>query len=123
MKEGFNSKNIEIDSSILSETDDRSVMNPEEDLKGQKLFQHLKNKKLNKRPIEITEAKNMPTYFFICFIVVIFVMMFKFVPHFYAVADRNVKLKNLVRSKSLKYFSKFFGDLDVFSKVSLINKN
>lgn len=80
-----------------------------------KFFSHnAKNKKIG----EIEEIKNLPTYFFILFLIVLCVLLFKFAPCFYKFSTENTKLEDYVNQKNkLKYFSSFLSKLDIFSKV------
>ncbi len=68
----------------------------------------------------VTEVKNMPTYFFICFLIIFSVMLFKFVPTMLERADKDVKLRKFIDHKyKVKYFSETIGESDIYSKVSV----
>jgi hypothetical protein len=128
MKENIHLKNLDTDSCKnlsfnlgFSERDDTSFMSKDIKAKDKKILNHLNHLKQKPRHIEITNAKNFPTYFFICFIIVLTVLLFKFVPDFYGVTNKDFRLNNLIKRKySIKYFSEFLGSLDVFTKVSFI---
>lgn len=88
------------------------------ELKMDKKILHNLKQYRKPRKIEITNAKHFPTYFFVLFIVVLTVLLFKFVPDFYGVTNRDFRINNLIKKKySIKYFSEFLGGLDVFTKV------
>jgi hypothetical protein len=96
------------------------MLKERKDYNKNKLLNHFIQKNQNKKPIEITEMKNFPTYFFVCFIIVCSVLIFRFVPNFYQIADKHYKYSEFIDKKfNLKYFSEFISELDIISKVIL----
>ena len=83
-------------------------------------FNFLIAKKRKNKPIEITGTKNFPTYFFITFILIVSILTFKFVPNFVGFANKNNKIEDFTSHRhSLKYFSDYFRELDILSKVMI----
>jgi len=81
------------------------------------------NQTNNKKAGEITQIKNFPQYFFILFTIVLFVLLFKFVPNFYRFSVDNPKIQAFYENKNkMKYFSAYLAELDIFSKVRFLLK-
>jgi len=85
-----------------------------------KFFNYLISKKRNNKLNDITGMKNFPTYFFITFILIVSVLSFKFFPSFVGFANNNYKYEDFSSKRhSIRYFSDYFKELDVISKVIL----
>jgi hypothetical protein len=85
-----------------------------------KFLNYLISKKRNNKLNEITGMKNFPTYFFITFILIVSVLSFKFFPSFVGFANNNYKYEDFSSNRhSIRYFSDYFKELDVISKVIL----
>ena len=115
MADKINIENFDTNSSCLTEKE-----NLLEEQKVRKLFNYLTNKNQKKKSTIVSDAKNFPTYFFICFLLIFCVLIFKFIPNMYQMADKSSRYENVLKKKySIKYFSQFLGDLDIYSKVKV----
>lgn len=79
------------------------------------------NQKNNKKTKDVPQIKNFPQYFFVLFTIVLFVLLFKFVPNFYKFAVDNPRLQAFYENKSkMKYFSAYLAEVDIFTKVRFL---
>ena len=96
----------------LSQTEDlQSLIECNKNKEENTSFNFFKRRS-NQKSVQVTEAKSMPAGFFILFILIVSVMLFKFVPNYY----QSPKLKN-GKSKFLNCFSGYLYELDKTLKV------
>jgi hypothetical protein len=86
-----------------------------------KLFQKYYTKNQIKKPLEVAQIKNLPTYYFICSIIVIGIMFLKFAPVINDMRRDDFRFEFLLKNKfDFKYFSGNLIGLDLFSKILVV---